>query len=196
MWLLIFWGWTGHPILLFSTNMLLNRETEDFTAMPLKGWQKCLKMLNVEHRVTQLMVNHAFNIYHNNAPSYMHENFVQCKDQHDYSTRHSIVFLILWCLKQMLTSSINYKRGMVSAMFAAWYIVYRKKDTMLLALYLKTGCLQKCPISFPLLILCSHNTFFYSAIRDWNNLPSGIKEVSKKEIFKYLVKSHLSANMV
>ena len=37
----------------------------------------------------------------------------------------------------------------------------------------------------------SNNTFAYSAIKDWNNLPSNIKEIKSENSFKEKVKKHL-----
>ena len=36
---------------------------------------KSLNMLNIEHRVKQIMLNHVFDIVHNNAPLYMKNSF-------------------------------------------------------------------------------------------------------------------------
>ncbi len=100
-----------------------------------------VKMLNVDSRVKQLRLNHAFNIYHGKAPSYMCENFTKCTEQHDYSTRNS---------------KFNFVVPKTNA----------------------------------------HNTFFFKAIKDWNSLPTYIKEVGKKDTFKGLVKSHLFGQML
>ena len=40
---------------------------------------------------------------------------------------------------------------------------------------------------------CSNNSFVYSAIKDWNNLPANIKECTSKSSFKTHVKDHLRA---
>ena len=35
------------------------------------------------------------------------------------------------------------------------------------------------------------DTFVYTAIKDWNNLPQTIKEIKSENLFKEKVKSHL-----
>ena len=35
------------------------------------------------------------------------------------------------------------------------------------------------------------NTFVYTAIKDWNNLPQTIKEIKSENLFKEKVKLHL-----
>ena len=35
------------------------------------------------------------------------------------------------------------------------------------------------------------NTFAYTAIKDWNSLPSRIKEINSEKLFKEKVKKHL-----
>ena len=37
----------------------------------------------------------------------------------------------------------------------------------------------------------STNTFAYTAIKDWNNLPSNIKEIKSENSFKEKIKKHL-----
>ena len=39
---------------------------------------------------------------------------------------------------------------------------------------------------------CSPCTFYYNAIKDWNDLPLNIKEISGKENFKISLKEHLN----
>ena len=49
-----------------------------------------LGMLNVEHRVKQMRLNHVYRIYNNCCPEYMRDNFIQVSEVHSYSTRHSL----------------------------------------------------------------------------------------------------------
>ena len=49
-----------------------------------------LGMLNVEHRVKQMRLNHVYRIYNNCCPEYMRDNFIQVYEVHSYSTRHSL----------------------------------------------------------------------------------------------------------
>ena len=46
--------------------------------------------------------------------------------------------------------------------------------------------------NFCLPIICN-NTFVYTSINDWNNLPSNIKEIKTEINFKDKVKKHLKA---
>ena len=39
-----------------------------------------INMLNVEDRAKQLRLNHVFNIYHDYAPQYLHQNFIKVSD--------------------------------------------------------------------------------------------------------------------
>ena len=36
-----------------------------------------INMLNIEDRTKQLRLNHVFNIYHDYAPQYLHQNFIK-----------------------------------------------------------------------------------------------------------------------
>ena len=49
-----------------------------------------LGMLNVEHRVKQMRLNHVYRIYNNCYPEYMRDNFIQVSEVHGYSTRRSL----------------------------------------------------------------------------------------------------------
>ena len=49
-----------------------------------------LGVLNVEHRVKQIRLNHAYRIYNNCCPDNMRENFSQASEVHNYGTRHSL----------------------------------------------------------------------------------------------------------
>ena len=46
-----------------------------------------VNLLNTEHRVKQLMMTHMYNIYSNNAPSYLCQRFIRIQDQHQHHTR-------------------------------------------------------------------------------------------------------------
>ena len=46
-------------------------------------------LLNVEHRVKQLRLNHVHKIYYNKCPSYMKEDFLKVNEHHTYNTRSS-----------------------------------------------------------------------------------------------------------
>jgi hypothetical protein len=48
------------------------------------GW------LTIENRVKQLRLNHVHNIFNNNCPSYLHNNFSLVSKTHSYSCRHSV----------------------------------------------------------------------------------------------------------
>ena len=48
-----------------------------------------VNLLNTEHRVKQLMMTHMYNIYNNNAPSYLCQRFIRIQDQHQHHTRLS-----------------------------------------------------------------------------------------------------------
>ena len=39
------------------------------------------------------------------------------------------------------------------------------------------------------------NTFYANAIKDWNNLPVSIKQISQRNVFKKAVKSYLSSTL-
>ena len=39
------------------------------------------------------------------------------------------------------------------------------------------------------------NTFYFSAIKEWNSLPANIKEVIGEESFKTMIKKHISAEL-
>ena len=45
-----------------------------------------LNLLKVETRVSQLRLNHAFNIFHGTSPSYLQENYSKVCDNHGYNT--------------------------------------------------------------------------------------------------------------
>jgi len=46
--------------------------------------------LNTKDRVHQLMLNHMHNVFNNNAPDYMVENFTRVGDVHQHFTRNSL----------------------------------------------------------------------------------------------------------
>ena len=46
-----------------------------------------LGFLNVNTRLKQLRLNHAFKIFHNKCPSYLKNNFVKINEHHQYNTR-------------------------------------------------------------------------------------------------------------
>ena len=48
-----------------------------------------VKMLDVSSRIKLLRLNHVFNIYYNQCPAYLKENFVRLNDLHDHNTRGS-----------------------------------------------------------------------------------------------------------
>lgn len=48
-----------------------------------------LGFLNIEDRVKQLMLNHAFKIYNNTSPGYLSEHFIKLSERHRYNTRDS-----------------------------------------------------------------------------------------------------------
>ena len=50
-----------------------------------------------------------------------------------------------------------------------------------------------CSLNFrlPSIRLCQNQTFYYNAIKDWNNLPSEIKQIQNKKSFKRSVKTYL-----
>ena len=43
----------------------------------------------------------------------------------------------------------------------------------------------------PRIKTCESGTFFYNGIKNWNELPRNIKEYTRKDVFKILVKQHL-----
>jgi len=48
-----------------------------------------LGFLNIQNRVLQLKLNHAFKIFHNNSPKYLSDLFVKTSSVHRYNTRDS-----------------------------------------------------------------------------------------------------------
>ena len=54
---------------------------------------KMAGMLPVEKRVTQLQLNHIFNIVHGNAPNYLKSNFIF--NEHSFNTRSSTLSFIV-----------------------------------------------------------------------------------------------------
>ena len=96
-----------------------------------------VKMLKVPDRVSQLRLNHVFNIANDLAPKYLSQNFT---------------------FNQGRTRSATNRNFIISSMSK-----------------------------------CSNNSFVYSAIIDWNNLPANIKECTSKSSFKTYVKDHLRA---
>ena len=88
-----------------------------------------VKMLKVPDRVSQLRLNHVFNISNDLAPNYLSQNF-------------------------------TFNQG-------------------------RTRSATKRNFTIPSISQCSKNSFVYSAIKDWNNLPANIKEcTSKKEYLR------------
>ena len=98
-----------------------------------------LGLLNVEHRVKQLRLNHVFKIYNNKCPSYMNENFTKVNEHHTYNTRSSQHNFVV-----------------------------------------------------PKIIGVESSTFYYNAIKDWNDLPNTIKAVDNLDQFKKQVKAHFA----
>ena len=43
----------------------------------------------------------------------------------------------------------------------------------------------------PRIKTCGSGTFFYNGIKNWNELPRNIKEYTRKDVIKTLVKQHL-----
>ena len=99
-------------------------------------------LLSTQLRVSQLRLNHSFNIFHEECPSYLQANFERTQTIHDYNTRNS---------------SVNF-------------------------LIPRTNCLGQ-------------TTFYYNAIKDWNDLPQEIKLLSGKANFKNKAKAFLYAKM-
>ena len=48
-----------------------------------------INILKVEDRAKQLRPNDVFNIYHDYAPQYLHQNFIEVSNSHVYNTRRS-----------------------------------------------------------------------------------------------------------
>ena len=48
-----------------------------------------------------------------------------------------------------------------------------------------------CTFNIPRVKTCQSTTFYYSAIKDWNELPLSIKETKSKEVFKTNVKKFM-----
>ena len=99
---------------------------------------KSLNMLNIEHRVKQMRLNHVFNIVHDKAPLYMKNSFTLVSSSH-HNTRS--------------VGNMNF--------------------------------------TIPYIKSCQDQTFYYNAIKDWNALPSSIKQLNNKYSFKTNVKQHL-----
>ena len=99
-------------------------------------------LLNTQLRVSQLRLNHSFNIYHNECPSYLKKNFEMPLNIHSHYTRNS---------------SINFSVP-------------------------RTNCIGQ-------------TTFYYNAIKDWNNLPQEIKLLTGKANFKIKTKAFLFSKM-
>ena len=95
-------------------------------------------MLKVPDRVSQLRLNHVFNIANELAPKYLSQNFTFNQGRTISATNRNFII--------------------------------------------------------PSMSKCSHNSFVYSAIKDWNNLPANIKECTSKSSFKTYVKDHLRAD--
>ena len=61
--------------------------------------------------------------------------------------------------------------------------------------YTKTRSSKNLNFKIPSIKLCQDQTFYYNAIKDWNNLPTYIKKLENKKSFKYHVKKHLMENL-
>ena len=83
-------------------------------------------MLNIEHRVKQMRLNHVFNIVHDKAPLYMKNSF-----------------------------------------------------TLVLSSHHNTRSVGNMNFTLPYIKSCQDQTFYYNAFKDWNALPSSIKQLIK-----------------
>ena len=57
--------------------------------------------------------------------------------------------------------------------------------------YCNTRSADRLDFKIPSIKLCQDQTFYYNAIRDWNNLPLFIKQMKNKTSFKHSLKNHL-----
>ena len=67
-----------------------------------------INMLNVEDRAKQLRLYHVFNIYHDYAPQYLHQNFIKVSDSHVYNTRGSTYDFTVPAIKSCESESFYY----------------------------------------------------------------------------------------
>ena len=65
-------------------------------------------MLKVEDRAKQLRLNHVFDIYHDYAPQYLHQNFIKVLNSHVYNTRGSTYNFTVPAIKGCESESFCY----------------------------------------------------------------------------------------
>ena len=104
---------------------------------------KRVNMLPVSYRVKQLKLNHVFNIYNDQCPLYLKENFLKISDT-----------LISLCTKASRNN----------------FFLQRIRNQAV-------------------------NSFYFSGIKEWNSLPSKLKEKTDLVTFKLLVKDNFHANL-
>ena len=67
-----------------------------------------INMIKVEDRTKQLRLNHVFNIYHDYAPQYLHQNFIKLSNSHVYNTRGSTYNFTVPAIKGCESESFYY----------------------------------------------------------------------------------------
>ena len=61
--------------------------------------------------------------------------------------------------------------------------------------YSNTRSANSLDFRLPSIKLCQDQTFYFNAIKDWNNLPTTIKQIRNKTSFKQSVKKHLMEDL-
>ena len=70
--------------------------------------------------------------------------------------------------------------------------LYMKNSfTLVSSSFLNTRPVGNMNFTIPIIKSCQDQTFYYNAIKDWNALPSSIKQLNNKYSFKTNVKQHL-----
>ena len=70
--------------------------------------------------------------------------------------------------------------------------LYMKNSfTLVSSSYRNTRSVDNMNFTIPYIKSCQDQTFYYNAIKDWNTLPSSIKQLDNKCSFKRSVKNHL-----
>ena len=68
-------------------------------------------MLPIQKRVTQLQLNHVFNIVHGDAPNYLKSNFNHVHNRHNFNTRSSELSFTIPTVKTNLGKTTFYYTG-------------------------------------------------------------------------------------